>query len=697
MSNRFDTAIILDSTTYNPGSGPTDNSSGYIGFGISGDEISSSGPRILVGSGAPTATAPLGSVYLRTDTAGLYQNTNGTTTWAQLGSLSTGSITLTDNSADAFEFIEGATPYLRFVTTNGAERVRSDVSWDFGSTAAVAVDFDIADNTANALEIRAGASGVQMLGFTTTNGAEVLTTATTGLTTTAAYVWTLVDANTAALSFGSAGAAGMLVFDTSNAAELISIGAASGLRLNTNSPLRFGTAGTALVFTPDGTDLNISGTGAVEYQNDVVERFGTAGNASVTYVSASNLFRQSTAAVSAAGASAGSSSITIVTGARVTTDAAVGTASGTVSIATGASDVTNAGGTGGGSGPLQFSTGAALSTAGAASGNTGAIQFVTGDSTDGNSGDIQLATGTAGATRGVLDINAATVDFSTQGTSFVVIDNTSNALLVSQGNSVYVRVDTTNSAENISLAVPSAGASTVAPTLRTAASYSPRFEVVDRFPLRPQLAASVANANASKITCLIGTNAADANAAFNTGGGVTLTTAGAANDQMLVRGHATAGQSAMTGTTWSTSNQLVYRAVIRVQDTANIVIGAGLKTSLTAGATLLDNATDANQIWFGYATDDRFGVGAANWAAVIRIGAASANVSLGAIATGLNYLTLTIDSSRICRFYLNGALAATSAAITAATSLLPFAGCEALAAAGRQMGVCFLGMEAVYP
>ncbi len=47
-----------------------------------------SGPNIYTGSGAPTVSAPKGSLYLRTDGSTTndraYINTNGTTTWTAL-------------------------------------------------------------------------------------------------------------------------------------------------------------------------------------------------------------------------------------------------------------------------------------------------------------------------------------------------------------------------------------------------------------------------------------------------------------------------------------------------------------------------------------------------------------------------------------------------------------------------------------
>jgi hypothetical protein len=46
------------------------------------------GVKVLVGSGAPTVSAPKGSLYVRTDGSStstrLYINTNGSTTWTNV-------------------------------------------------------------------------------------------------------------------------------------------------------------------------------------------------------------------------------------------------------------------------------------------------------------------------------------------------------------------------------------------------------------------------------------------------------------------------------------------------------------------------------------------------------------------------------------------------------------------------------------
>jgi hypothetical protein len=54
------------------------------GFGTAG----ATGPTVTSGTGAPTASAPQGSLYLRTDGSSVstrdYINTNGGTTWTSI-------------------------------------------------------------------------------------------------------------------------------------------------------------------------------------------------------------------------------------------------------------------------------------------------------------------------------------------------------------------------------------------------------------------------------------------------------------------------------------------------------------------------------------------------------------------------------------------------------------------------------------
>lgn len=80
MSNNYDGPVILDdgiSTTV-----PV-SVTAYFGFGRTATGTVSTGPRIIAGTGTPNGlvTAPLGSLWLRSDAAGFFQNSDGGTTW----------------------------------------------------------------------------------------------------------------------------------------------------------------------------------------------------------------------------------------------------------------------------------------------------------------------------------------------------------------------------------------------------------------------------------------------------------------------------------------------------------------------------------------------------------------------------------------------------------------------------------------
>ncbi len=81
MSNNFDTPILIDA-----GVGSTATPGDYLGFGRAAGASVSSGPRIYAGTGAPNGvvTAPIGSLWLRSDAGNLYINTNGGTAWSTI-------------------------------------------------------------------------------------------------------------------------------------------------------------------------------------------------------------------------------------------------------------------------------------------------------------------------------------------------------------------------------------------------------------------------------------------------------------------------------------------------------------------------------------------------------------------------------------------------------------------------------------
>lgn len=191
------------------------------------------------------------------------------------------------------------------------------------------------------------------------------------------------------------------------------------------------TNGTLYITTGAGAWTAIGGGGSGwNLPDDVAGVWGTAapGQVSSTYVSASNRWDLSGDSISQATAASGTD-LRIETGTNTITGAVAGNASGVITIRTGITDSTNAGGTAGASGAITVRSGNSTSTLGT-SGSTGEVALVSGDSTDANSGNVTLTVGSAGGTRGVLDINAATVDTTTQATQLLLIDNTAAALQI---------------------------------------------------------------------------------------------------------------------------------------------------------------------------------------------------------------------------------------------------------------------------
>ena len=80
MSNNFDGPFLI-SNGVGTAAAPA---AGYLGFGRTGVLSQSTGPRIYAGTGTPNTvtTAPLGSLWLRSDAAGFFRNTNGATAWS---------------------------------------------------------------------------------------------------------------------------------------------------------------------------------------------------------------------------------------------------------------------------------------------------------------------------------------------------------------------------------------------------------------------------------------------------------------------------------------------------------------------------------------------------------------------------------------------------------------------------------------
>lgn len=196
-----------------------------------------------------------------------------------------------------------------------------------------------------------------------------------------------------------------------------------------------------------GVWILIGGSGSGwNLPNDVAGVWGTTSPKQVSsvYVSASNRFDLVGTAQSGATAVT-NPDMRIATGAQTITGAVAGSPSGFLQLLTGASDCTNAGGTGGDTGAISLTSGSATSTAGT-SGSSGSVSLISGNSDDANSGNIVLTTGSAAGTRGVLDINATNVDLTTQATQIQLIDNTVAALQIGSLGALDMMVFTSSNA-----------------------------------------------------------------------------------------------------------------------------------------------------------------------------------------------------------------------------------------------------------
>jgi hypothetical protein len=205
--------------------------------------------------------------------------------------------------------------------------------------------------------------------------------------------------------------------------------------------------------------------------------------------------------------------------------------------------------------------------------------------------------------------------------------------------------------------------------------------LIERFEKRPALNAVIALDETSNAAAYLarnlankdweaqGTNMTTALATFADGGGVKLTTAGAADDQAIITPHLDTNQSAWAAWKWNTNDECIFECVIEIGDVTELqTIFAGFK--LTNAAVI---ATDNDQAAFFFSGND------ATWSCVSsNNGTDDTTVSSVAVASSINYhLKIVVDSARVPRFYVNGVLAATGDALKADVDLKPFIGIHA--------------------
>ena len=155
---------------------------------------------------------------------------------------------------------------------------------------------------------------------------------------------------------------------------------------------------------------------------------------------------------------------------------------------------------------------------------------------------------------------------------------------------------------------------------------------------------------------ILGTNHTSALATYSaTVAGMTITTAGADQDQSIVLPHLDTKQTAWTGTKWGTENQVHWECGIRTSSAIdNQKIWAGLK--LTNDQL---PQTDANQAYFYFATDATNGQALSTYTPLYFIYSIAGTDYLTntgiTVAASTNYhLKIKFDSDRKMEILVNG-------------------------------------------
>lgn len=222
-----------------------------------------------------------------------------------------------------------------------------------------------------------------------------------------------------------------------------------------------------------------------------------------------------------------------------------------------------------------------------------------------------------------------------------------------------------------------------------------RYYLEEFFEKRPALNAAIAtaydNADATNATNtaittarvvankqfeILGTNASADDITFDaTNAALLLTTDGADNDQIIILPHLDTNQTAWSGVKWGTENEVIWEGSIKTGATvATVLIWAGLKLTNTPVI-----ATDADQVFFRYSTDDSD----AGWVVESSIGGTdTAKASGVTCAADTTYrFRIEIDSSRKAHCYINDKLVEVTTALTNDVDFIPYIGLQSLSTA----------------
>ena len=219
---------------------------------------------------------------------------------------------------------------------------------------------------------------------------------------------------------------------------------------------------------------------------------------------------------------------------------------------------------------------------------------------------------------------------------------------------------------------------------------SPKLNLLLLWPAAYSDTASQAIETANKDFELTGTNAASADSVLSSNG-LTMDTAGGAADQMIVKPHTDAAQSAIDKYLWEPDRAIVASWAFLTDSTiTNQLICMGFRDSatLSAGATALDTVTDNNKFLVRAleGTDTNFQL-------ITSVGGVETVVDSGVpLSANTNYsFAVTIKADRSAVFtsqnLTTGALTTVDAPTVMGTATLgiPFFGLEAIGAVAEKI------------
>jgi len=257
--------------------------------------------------------------------------------------------------------------------------------------------------------------------------------------------------------------------------------------------------------------------------------------------------------------------------------------------------------------------------------------------------------------------------------------------------------------------------------LNDATKNTGRYYLSSYFEKRPALNANIDQAYtvevaraASRSFEVLGTNMTTALATFDTTrAGITITTAGADQDQSIIAPHLDSGFTAWTGVLWGSENQTEWECSVSTNAIDNQKWWAGLK--LTNDQLV---ATDANQAFFKFQTDATNSEAFTDFTLLHFVHSIGGTDYISAlpitVAANTTYqLKIKIDSDRKLSMFVNGiqynitttsgstggtsvAKGTTkSAAMTDDIDFIPYIGIEAGAAAAEALDVHYQSINRI--